>query len=378
MTLDDWRKHLADAMEQRGDWPARSPWIRDAITALPRDRFAPERLYDWDGHTYQTVDRSADPERWAELLYVDQDTAAITQVTDGLPSSSISCQGVVADMLDSLLLEPGQRVLELGTGSGWNSALLEARTGPGAVTSIEVDQSLVDGAHSQLPGVDVQLGDGSRGWPAAAPYDRVISTYAVDRIPWAWVEQTAPGGRIVTPWGHLGHVALTVASGGQSATGWVQGLAQFMPARADLRYALSYSDVKGQCDEGSERMIIRDLVPLRDDVHLRFALRVALPDVQISLSDSPVPGLAIHAWIHDGNSSWAAIVGGATVYQGGLRQLVDELETAWDQWLGLGSPELYDYGLTVTADEQYAWAIDPESGPRWPAAASSLAGSGRD
>lgn len=363
MTLEQWRQQLADAMEQRGDWPQRSPWIRDAVTALPRDTYAPDRLYDWDGHSYQTVDRATEPERWAELLYADQDTAAITQVTDGLPTSSLSCQAVVADMLDSLLLEPGQRVLELGTGSGWNTALLAQRTRPRLITSIEVDPGLADGARNRLPEVDVEIGDGAKGWPESAPYDRTISTYAVDRIPWAWVEQTVPGGRIVTPWGRLGHVALTVADDGRSASGWMQGLAQFMPARTALSHAVGYVEIHDSHEVTGKRPIQRDLAPLRDSVHLLFALRVALPEVDIA---TRVDGDGVNAWIHDGHSSWAAL--GAVVYQGGPRRLADELEAAWDQWIGLGSPELYDYGLTVTADEQYAWALDPQTGPRWPAA----------
>jgi protein-L-isoaspartate O-methyltransferase len=367
VSLEAWRQQLADAMEQRGDWPGRSPWIRHAVTALPRDTYAPNRLYDWDGHAYQSVDRDAEPERWARLLYADPDAAAITQVTDGLPTSSLSCQAVVVDMLDSLLLEPGHRVLELGTGSGWNSALLARRAGPGMVTSIEVDPVLADTARPRLPDVDVQVGDGAKGSPAGAPYGRVISTYAVDRIPWAWVEQARPGGRIVTPWGHLGHVALTVAADGRSASGWVQGLAQFMAARADLTHGRGYSEVRGDRDPASEQAVGRDLAALRDNQHLRFALRVAASDLRIATA---VDSDGVNAWIHDGASSWAALsaVGGGRtlVHQGGSRRLADELEAAWEQWLELGSPELYDYGLTVTRDEQYAWAIDPESGPRWP------------
>jgi protein-L-isoaspartate O-methyltransferase len=366
MTLAQWRQHLADAMERRGDWPARSPWIRRAVAALPRDRYAPDRLFDWDGHTYQTVDRHDRPELWAQLLYLDQDTAAVTQVTDGLPTSSLSCQAVVVDMLDSLLLEPGQRVLELGTGSGWNSALLARRAGLGRVTSIEVDPGLADAARPRLPGVEVRIGDGARGGPADAPYDRVISTYAVDRVPWAWVEQTRPAGRIVTPWGPLGHVALTVSDDGRSASGWVQGLAQFMPARADLVHSRDYREIRGGQDPDGERAIERNLAPLRDDQHLRFALRVAAPDLRITTA---VDRDGVSAWIHDGNASWAALSatgdGRVLAYQGGARRLADELEAAWDQWLGLGSPGLYEYGLTVTAHEQYAWALDPETGPRW-------------
>lgn len=374
MTLDEWRQQLAGTMEQRGDWPDRSPWIRDAVTALPRDGFAPDRLLDWDGHAYQPVERDTDPDRWAELLYADPDAAAITQVTDGLPTSSLSCQAVVVDMLDSLLLEPGRRVLELGTGNGWNSALLAQRTGPGMVTSIEVDADLADAARPLLPGADVQVGDGTKGWPASAPYDRVISTYAVDRIPWAWVEQTRPGGRIVTPWGHLGHVALTVADDRQSATGWIQGLAQFMPDRADLVRSRSYSDIGAGQEPTSERAIERELAPLRDNQHLRFALRVAAPDLTFTTG---VDADGVNAWLHDSSGSWASLsaIGGGRgmAYQGGPRCLADELEAAWNRWLRLGSPELYDYGLTVTADEQYAWAVDPETGPRWPTQADSPA-----
>jgi protein-L-isoaspartate O-methyltransferase len=362
-SLDDWRQSLDDAMQQRGAWPERSPWIRDAVTALPRDIFAPERLYDWDGHAWQPVDRNTDPERWAALLYADQDTAAITHVVDGLPASSLSCQGVVVDMLDSLLLEPGHRVLELGTGNGWNSALLARRTGPGRVTSVEVDPALTKTARRRLPRVGIHTGDGAKGWPAGAPYDRVISTYAVDRIPCAWIEQTRPGGRIVTPWGRLGHVALTVADDGRSATGWVQGLAQFMPARDHLAHTRSYMEIHDTHPPTSERAVQRDLTPLRDDVHLLFALRVALPDLRITTGAEED---GVSAWIHDGHSSWAAL--NAVAHQGGPRRLADEVEAAWDQWLGLGSPELYDYGLTVTPEEQYAWAVDPQTGPRWPAA----------
>ena len=366
MRLDQQRQRLADTMEQRGDWPERSPWIRQAVTALPRDGFAPDRLLDWDGHAYQAVDRGTEPDRWAELLYADPDTAAITQVTDGLPTSSLSCQAVVVDMLDSLLLEAGQRVLELGTGNGWNSALLAQRTGPGLVTSIEVDAGLADAARPLLPVVDVQVGDGTKGWPAGAPYDRVVSTYAVDQVPWAWVEQTVPGGRIVTPWGHLGHVALTVAEDGRAATGWVQGLAQFMPDRGEQRRTFAQNhDADPDADERPTR---RDLRPLLDNAHLLLALRVAVPDARI-VPHASSDGLTV--WVHDSTASWAQLTA-ATIRQSGPRRLADELDAAWDQWLGLGSPELYDYGLTVTVDEQYAWAIDPETGPRWPASASNL------
>lgn len=115
------RGRLAAAMERRGAWPSRSPWIRQAIEAVPRHDFAPPLLWHWDGHTYQPVDREADAGRWAQEVYGGPDEAAVTQLGDGRPTSSLSCQGVVVDMLDSLLLDPG-------TGSwNWAPAPVERR-----------------------------------------------------------------------------------------------------------------------------------------------------------------------------------------------------------------------------------------------------------
>jgi len=362
------RRKLARAMDLCGAWPVGSPWVRQAVEALPRHEFAPERLWQWDGQAYVPVDRSAEEDRWAGVVYGGPYDAAVTQVSAGAASSSLSCQAVVADMLDSLDVEPAHRVLELGTGTGWNAALLAYRTGPKLVAGVEVDPLLTDQARMRLAaaGADVlvETGDGAKGLPSGAPYDRVISTYAVDRVPWAWVAQTRPGGRIVTPWGRLGHVALTVAEDGGSATGWVQGLAQFMPAHGTTAET-GFEDVRGTVPADDERGVERDLRPLHDDWHLRFALRVALPEVRISTA---VDEDGVNAWLHDGVSSWAvlsALGDGRTVaHQGGLRRLADLLEKAWDEWLAMGSPELYDFGMTVEPERQFVWAWDAVTGPR--------------
>ncbi|MFI1017566.1 methyltransferase domain-containing protein [Streptomyces sp. NPDC020965] len=367
-------RRLAEVMERRGEWPVRSPWIRAAVEALPRHRFAPDRLWHWDGHAYRPVDRAADAARWAEEIYPGPDTATVTQVTDGLATSSLSCQGVVVDILDSLRLEPGHRVLELGTGTGWNAALLAYRAGHGRVTSVETDAGLAATARERLDraaaDVTVAIGDGTGGWPCDAPYDRVVATYAVDRIPWAWIAQTRPGGRIVAPWGRLGHVALTVSADGGAASGWIQGLAQFMPARGsgDRTVLTDFGQIRRQARATAERPWTRDPAPLRKDWHLLFALRVALPDVRIVTA---VETDGLNAWLHDGVSSWATLSAGASgatlASQGGPRRLADELEAAWDDWTDVGEPELYEYGLTAEASgRQYAWAHDPDTGPRWP------------
>ncbi|MFI0127945.1 hypothetical protein ACH4NF_01875 [Streptomyces sp. NPDC017248] len=145
------------------------------------------------------------------------------------------------------------------------------------------------------------------------------------------------------PGAGLGHVALTVADDGRSATGWVQGLAQFMPDRGALRREPDFTQVRARSEPAEERPFLRDLIPLHDDVHLRFTLRVALPSLRVALA---YDADGLNAWIHDPEESWAmlSVIGGGRMIatQGGPRRLADELETAWDTWLDLGSPDLYD------------------------------------
>lgn len=305
-------------------------------------------------------------------MYPGPDASTVTQVTDGLPSSSLSCAAVVVAMLDSLWLEEGQRVLELGCGAGWNAALLSARTGPGQVTSVEVDATLAADAEEHLTAAGAQaavrVGDGPAGWTQDAPYDRVIATYAVEEVPWARVEQTRPGGRIVTPWGRLGHAALTVADDGRSASGWMQGLGMFMPARGTSQDA-PFHHIRDRHPLEAEGPFPRSLKTLTgpEGGHLLFALRVLLPEVHLA---TEIREAGITAWLHDGRSSWATLVSpadsgpAAVAYRGGPRRLADETARAWEMWEQRGAPGLYDFGLTPTENEQWIWS-DAPGGPRW-------------
>ncbi|WP_326847406.1 methyltransferase domain-containing protein [Streptomyces kaniharaensis] len=320
------------------------------------------------------VDRGTDPAAWAGELYADPDAAAVTQVTGGLPSSSLSAPGVVADMLDSLVLEPGHRVWDIGTGQGWTAALAAWRAGAGLVVSTEIDEGLAAFARGRLAaaGIDavVLVANGTCGVAPGGPFDRVHVTYAVETLPFEWIEAVRPGGRIVYPWGRLGHVALTVAADGRSATGWVQGLGQFMadrsgpvPASADFD---GYAGVRGTGSPGTERIVERDLAPLGDDWDLRFAVRVAVPDAVV-ITGRDEDGTS--AWVHDGCSSWAALSargdGTAVLHQGGPRCVGDEILTAWSDWEARGRPTPYDYGITVTRFDQWVWLGNPD-GVRWP------------
>ncbi|MGB6162216.1 MAG: methyltransferase domain-containing protein [Pseudonocardiaceae bacterium] len=192
-----------------------SAW--EALLAdVPRAPFIPDTIWvdDDSGAGLVALSRHTDPDRWHAA--VSANAPVVTQVNLGdvapgqkgrFPSSSCSQPSVVADMLNNLDLWPGQSVLEIGTGTGWNAALLANLVGAhGRVVTIEVDPCLAAGAQRALANAGyhpfVITADGLSGHSAGAPYGRVICTAAIrERVPWSWLDQLRPGGRLVTPWG---------------------------------------------------------------------------------------------------------------------------------------------------------------------------------
>ncbi|HEU5314961.1 MAG TPA: protein-L-isoaspartate(D-aspartate) O-methyltransferase, partial [Chloroflexota bacterium] len=119
-------------------------------------------------------------------------------------AQTISQPTVVAHMTEALALTGEHRVLEVGTGSGYQAAVLAELAKE--VVTIERHAALADRARRMLAylgydNVRVVVGDGTRGWPEAAPYDRIIATAASPVVPPSLIDQLAAGGRLVMPVG---------------------------------------------------------------------------------------------------------------------------------------------------------------------------------
>jgi protein-L-isoaspartate(D-aspartate) O-methyltransferase len=138
-----------------------------------------------------------------EVAYTD-DVVLMKRDSAGVAISSVSQPAVVAVMLEQADIQPGHRVLEIGSG-GYNAALLSELVGAGgAVTTIDIDADVVDRARHGLSvagydDVQVVQADGEFGWPESAPYDRILVTVTAWDIASAWMDQLAEHGRIVVP-----------------------------------------------------------------------------------------------------------------------------------------------------------------------------------
>ncbi|AUS80231.1 methyltransferase [Actinoalloteichus sp. AHMU CJ021] len=197
------RAGLADQLA--AELPSRT-WP-EVFRVVDRHVFAPRfALFDPVTGSFTHYDvHDPDPVRRAEAMAAaySNDTLITRFDDDGNPISSSTEPSMMASMLAALDLRPGHRVLEVGTGTGYNAALLARFVGDEQVTTIDVDGELINTARAALDvtgyAPTVVCGDGAAGVPERAPFDRIMATCGVDRVPGAWLDQlTADGAILVT------------------------------------------------------------------------------------------------------------------------------------------------------------------------------------
>lgn len=364
---------------------------RTLVTEVPREPFLPEVIWvDGPGRTFVPVSRAQDPQRWAELT--DGDQPVITQVDDGevapgmpgvIPTSSASMPTVVAGMLDAADIEPGDRVLEIGTGTGWNAALLSRRVGDsGWVVSIEIDAGVAEDARHALAtvGAEVEVitGNGEDGYPSGAPYERVLATVAARRVPRAWIDQTRPGGLVVTPWGsdycNGTLLRLRIDPDGAAVGRFAAGYA-FMRLRGQRRYLVNGDGTAldtSTADHSAADLDGMDVYRMITPDEAAFTIGLTVPDCRL-LYEEDRRGEGHHVVeLHDFDTkSWAQLDvdlrrnGGFDVFQQGPRHLWDEVLGAYRWWLDHGRPEVPRFGMTVTPEAQMVWLDAPDGEHRW-------------
>ncbi|HTW06987.1 MAG TPA: methyltransferase domain-containing protein [Acidimicrobiales bacterium] len=301
---------MARALEASG--ALRNPEVRKAFLAEPRERYVPE-IAERDG---------------LEAVY-RPDVALVTarDRTGGALSSS-SAPAVMAPMLEALELRPSMRVLEVGAGTGYNAALIKRLVGEkGGVVSVEVDpgiarqarRHLAEGGHKAR----VVVGDGRDGWPAGAPFDRIIATASSDFVPLAWRDQLAEGGLVVLPFRFGGdpgtQAILGLRRDGDVLSSTTVFLGFFMPLRAPgvtaspvaAQPLLTASTTSGARASTLARLSGRPIELLSEAGRRRLLAGALLPGRRLgTVAASGTPGLLMFLLLHPGSEVVRCTLGG--------------------------------------------------------------------
>ncbi|MFJ1971402.1 methyltransferase domain-containing protein [Streptomyces sp. NPDC087903] len=310
------RAALVREIDASGAWDADPVW-REAFEAVPRHLFVPYYYVGIRGGYERRWGESPDPgtrERWLRGAYADAPLA--TRLRDGELVSSSSQPSLMAMMLVELGVRDGDRVLEIGAGTGYNAALLAHRLGADdLVTTVDLEPEITESARRHLAAAGhhpaVVTGDGARGVPERAPYDRIIATCTLPSIPLAWPAQCRPGARVLAPLA-TGLIALTVRNAGHADGRFLHTPAYFVPLRGASR---TEPETEPTRPEG---------VPRRAVDHERFRFLLALT-------------------------------------RGAL-----EPREAYALWEREDMPRRERYGITVDGAHEWAWLDDPEGPYTWP------------
>ncbi|MDH6112308.1 methyltransferase of ATP-grasp peptide maturase system [Kitasatospora sp. MAP12-15] len=351
-------------------------WIKAAET-IPRELFVGSYFVRAEGSNptrYRAVHQDAPG--WLEGVYTDQ--TLITQLDGhtrpddaedrpvlGDPSSSSTLPSLVLSMWQQLGVGAGHRVLEIGTGTGYSTALGAHRLGDGNLTSIEYDPQVAERAAAAFTAAGyfprLIVGDGLRGDPAGGGYDRLIATCSVRYLPMAWLHQVKPGGRILVTlsgWSYASGLAdLTVTDPGTATGRFLPGYTSFMIARPHDRPPRPTLALL----PGDER-------PSQIDPRIigtwtgSFVAQLAAPSAE-RMGDG---GTQILSDVATGSQARTTPNpdGGWTVTQRGPLRLWDQVERAVTLWQEAGEPHQEGFGITASAAGQRVW-IGDEDGPGW-------------
>jgi len=363
---DDLNHDLIEQLVSQGDLT--TPAWRAAFEAVPRHLFAPRFTLPQNlgGHAHDATAAtdSAQREEWLRAVYHNE--ALLTEFDEhGIATTSCSAPSVVATMLESSQASEGDTVLEIGTGTGWTAGLLAHRLGSDAVTSVDISAGCFAEARERLDSLGLTptlaVADGYLGYPARAPYDRIIATAALRKVPSAWLDQTRPDGTILTDLrGDIaGNLALLTVDTDTSAHGrFLPKKLSFMPLRSTEQPFEQLPELSARAvrEPGEDRTTRLDPAALRDRA-FAFLAQLAMPGTEaghVIVKDGETRGPMYFCLTDPRSQAWARVGTSTTAYlpvtQGGDRRLWDELEAANDLWKRLGQPRPEEFTITITPD----------------------------
>lgn len=364
VTPAGWQPHAARLAAEVTDPVSR--W-RPVVEAVPRHLFVP-RWWEWqDPDGWGVRDGQTAVTGWMNAAYSDRtlitrfgtahaDHARPGDRPAGRPTSSATQPGLVIAMYRHAGITDGSRVLDVGTGSGYGTALLARRLGEHRVTSVDVDEYLVKAAADRLDMTglhpEVAVCDATGDLPGT--YDRIVSMMSVAPVPASWLAALRPGGRLVTVLAGTGLlVTADKAENGGAAgrTEWYR--AGFMTARTGPDYAPALLDQHPQARdaEGEHASTGRyPVVNIGNAWELQSMLGVTLPGIEHHYRTG-ADGTRT-AWLLHPDGSWARATARGdelpAVAQSGPRRLWDLADDIRHAWLTDG--KLPAYGALVTID----------------------------
>ncbi|WP_214409873.1 methyltransferase domain-containing protein [Sphaerisporangium fuscum] len=361
----DWqsRAHqLADRVTHPG-----SRW-RAAVAGTPRHRFVPA-WWAWSGDHWEVRYGPADEAAWLDNAYRDKtlvtkigtlhaDQAEAHDAPTGRPTSSSTLPGLVLQMYRHARIGDKDRILDVGTGSGYGTALLCHLFGQDQVTSIDVDEYVTSVATSRLADLDHHPRIAPIDATAQLPwtFDRIVAMVAVRPIPASWLAALNPGGRLVTTISNTSLIVSAVKTDDGGAVGQVErDWAMFMKTRTGADYPPGLTSLMqtARTTEGDRVKLGRfPVIDIEENAwELRSMLEIMAPGVELDHHQAGATRIAL--MVHE-DGSWARAVQTddepPVVHQGGPRRLWDVLDEARDHWLRNGMLPLYGASVRITPD----------------------------
>ena len=332
-------------------------WLRQALFNVPRHLFI-EQYYDGekpDGIVH--VESPIPTAKQLKAIYSDRGLMIRED-----PHSAASQPALIFGMLDDLKLTHGLKVLEVGTGSGWNAGLIAFGIGDDSrVYSIDLQADLVDKARKHLNsagfnGVNLRAGDGGLGWNGET-FDRIIVTVGSPDIPPVWIESLADGGILVMPLKTrgAGDPILQLQKQGNTLTGTFTRWAGFMNLQGNFKSSTEEA-LEPHSDPVVEALLQEEPIfaPLR--VYLgsdcAFYLRLNGEPMETLweykgqrgmhsvLLDRELPALCVPRSLLEPKPE-----NRVEIY--GNPQIVDRFISGIEAWINLGSPKITDYHIEL-------------------------------